>query len=66
MIELADVLEARERVAATARQTPLDYSHTFSSMTGADVHLKLETFQRTGSFKIRGATNKIEIGRAHV
>jgi threonine dehydratase len=59
MIELADVLDARERVAATARHTPLDYSHTFSSMTGADVHLKLETFQRTGSFKIRGATNKI-------
>ncbi|ELZ28819.1 threonine dehydratase [Halosimplex carlsbadense 2-9-1] len=59
MIELADVLDARERVAATARHTPLDYSHTFSSMTGADIHLKLETFQRTGSFKIRGATNKI-------
>ncbi|WP_436930099.1 threonine ammonia-lyase [Halosimplex halobium] len=59
MIELADVLDARERVAATARHTPLDYSHTFSAMTGADVHLKLETFQRTGSFKIRGATNKI-------
>jgi threonine dehydratase len=59
MIELADVLDARERVAATARHTPLDYSHTFSAMTGADVHLKLETFQRTGSFKIRGATNRI-------
>ncbi|MFC7140940.1 threonine ammonia-lyase [Halosimplex aquaticum] len=59
MIELADVLDARERVAETARHTPLDYSHTFSAMTGADVHMKLETFQRTGSFKIRGATNKI-------
>ncbi|MFC7196951.1 threonine ammonia-lyase [Halosimplex aquaticum] len=59
MIELADVLGARERVAETARHTPLDYSHTFSAMTGADVHMKLETFQRTGSFKIRGATNKI-------
>ncbi|WP_459193448.1 threonine ammonia-lyase [Halosimplex sp. J119] len=59
MIELADVLDARERVAETARHTPIDYSHTFSAMTGADVHLKLETFQRTGSFKIRGATNKI-------
>jgi len=46
-------------VAATARHTPLDYSHTFSAMTGADVHLKLELFQRTGSFKIRGATNRI-------
>ena len=59
MIDLDDVLAARERVAQTARHTPLDYSHTFSSMTGADVHLKLETFQRTGSFKIRGATNRI-------
>ncbi|PSP33559.1 threonine ammonia-lyase [Halobacteriales archaeon QH_10_67_22] len=59
MIDLDDVLAASERVAATARHTPLDYSHTFSAMTGADVHLKLETFQRTGSFKIRGATNRI-------
>jgi threonine dehydratase len=59
MIDLDDVLAARERVAETARHTPLDYSHTFSAMTGADVHLKLETFQRTGSFKIRGATNRI-------
>jgi threonine dehydratase len=60
MIELADVLEARERVAETARTTPLDYSHTYSNMTGAEVHLKLENFQRTGSFKIRGATNRIK------
>src|SRR6056297_4070349 len=59
MIELSDVLDARVRVEETARRTPLDYSHTFSDMTGADVHLKLETFQRTGSFKIRGATNRI-------
>jgi threonine dehydratase len=59
MLDLEDVLAARERVAETARHTPLDYSHTFSAMTGAEVHLKLETFQRTGSFKIRGATNRI-------
>ncbi|MFB6163724.1 MAG: threonine ammonia-lyase [Haloarculaceae archaeon] len=59
MLELADVLAAQDRVAETSRHTPLDYSHTFSAMTGADVHLKLETFQRTGSFKIRGATNRI-------
>ncbi|USZ66722.1 threonine ammonia-lyase [Halorussus salilacus] len=59
MLELADVLDARVRVEETARRTPLDYSHTFSDMTGAEVHLKLETFQRTGSFKIRGATNRI-------
>jgi threonine dehydratase len=59
MLELSDVLAARDRVAETSRHTPLDYSHTFSAMTGADVHLKLETFQRTGAFKIRGATNRI-------
>jgi threonine dehydratase len=60
MIELADVRDARERVSATARHTPLDYSHTYSKMTGAEVYLKLENFQRTGSFKIRGATNRIK------
>ena len=59
MLELADVLAARDRVAETARETPLEYSNTYSTWTGADVHLKLENFQRTGSFKIRGATNKI-------
>jgi len=59
MLAFEDVLAARDRVAETARHTPLDYSHTFSAMTGADVHLKLELFQRTGAFKIRGATNRI-------
>jgi len=59
MLSLSDVLEARDRVRETARHTPLEGSHTFSEMTGADVHLKLENFQRTGAFKIRGATNRI-------
>ncbi|GGN99977.1 MULTISPECIES: threonine ammonia-lyase [Haloarcula] len=59
MLTFEDVLAAQDRVAETARHTPLDYSHTFSAMTGADIHLKLELFQRTGSFKIRGATNRI-------
>ena len=59
MIELADVESAVDRVRETSRRTPIDYSHTFSDMTGADVHLKMENFQRTGSFKIRGATNRI-------
>jgi threonine dehydratase len=59
MIELEDVEGARERVAETARQTPLVYSYSFSSLTGAEVHLKQEMLQRTGAFKIRGATNRI-------
>jgi threonine dehydratase len=59
MLSLDDVLAARDRVAKTTRHTPLEYSHTFSAMTGADIHLKLELFQRTGAFKLRGATNRI-------
>ncbi|ELY65603.1 threonine ammonia-lyase [Natronococcus jeotgali] len=59
MLQLSDILEAKERVRDTSRWTPLQYSHTYSSITGADVHLKLENSQRTGAFKIRGATNRI-------
>lgn len=59
MIELADVLDARDRVSAVARHTPLEYSHMFSKMIGAEIHLKQEIFQRTGAFKIRGAANRI-------
>ena len=59
MLSLEDVVAARERVSSVARRTPLEYSHTFSDATGAAVHLKQEAFQRTGSFKIRGAANRI-------
>ncbi|RAW43957.1 threonine ammonia-lyase [Halorubrum sp. 48-1-W] len=59
MLSVADIEAARERVDGVARHTPLERSRTFSEMTGADVHLKLENFQRTGAFKIRGATNRI-------
>jgi threonine dehydratase len=59
MLDLDSIYAARERVAETTRRTPLERSYALSRMTGADVHLKLETFQRTGSFKLRGATNRI-------
>lgn len=60
MLSLDDVLAARDRVDSVARHTPLEYSETFSQMTDAEVHLKLENNQRTGSFKIRGAANRID------
>ena len=60
MLDYDDVLEAAERVEGVARRTPLTPSHAFSELTGADVRLKLENNQRTGAFKIRGATNRIE------
>ncbi len=57
---LADVEAARERLTGKGvRVTPLYASETFGRMTGRPVHLKAETLQRTGSFKIRGAVNKI-------
>ncbi|GGL28516.1 threonine ammonia-lyase [Halarchaeum grantii] len=59
MLELEDVREAEAAVREVARHTPLDHSYTFSSMTGTEVHLKLENAQRTGSFKVRGAANRI-------
>lgn len=59
MLSLADVEAAQERVDVVARRTPLEYSHSFSEMTGANIQPKFENFQRTGSFKIRGAMNRI-------
>jgi threonine dehydratase len=56
---LADIEAARERVAGVARETPLFSSDTLSRLTGREVSLKAENLQRTGSFKIRGAYNKI-------
>ena len=61
MLDIEDVRAARERISDVVRETPLDRSFAFSERTGADVHLKLENFQRTGAFKIRGALNKVRL-----
>jgi threonine dehydratase len=58
-IGLAEIEAARARVAGVARETPVMRSATLSRMTGRDVFLKAENLQRTGSFKIRGAVNRI-------
>jgi threonine dehydratase len=57
---LRDIEEARRRLDGVVRVTPVYGSETFSNLTGRDVQLKAENLQRTGSFKIRGAINKIE------
>ena len=59
-----DLLPARSVIAAKEigghiRETPLDYSPYFSELTGASVWMKLENLQHTGSFKLRGAFNKL-------
>jgi threonine dehydratase len=56
---LADIRAARERVRTLARVTPVYSSETLGRRSGRPVFLKAENLQRTGSFKIRGAVNKI-------
>lgn len=55
----ADAVLAANRIAPYIRQTPLEHSPFFSEQTGANVWLKLENLQITGSFKLRGAFNKL-------
>lgn len=55
----ADVQRARERLAGVARLTPVVRSATCSRLAGRDVWLKAENLQRTGSFKVRGAVNRL-------
>lgn len=64
MISYEDILKAREKMAGVVHTTPLDYSKTFSELSGNDVFLKLENLQKTGSFKVRGSYNKmISLGK---
>ncbi|HEX3806285.1 MAG TPA: threonine ammonia-lyase [Gaiellaceae bacterium] len=56
---LADIEAARARLAGRARETPVYGSETFGRIAGTRVWLKAENLQRTGSFKIRGAVNKL-------
>ncbi|TCT01003.1 threonine/serine dehydratase [Aquabacter spiritensis] len=55
----ADIDAAAERLRGTAVRTPLLTSPVLDAVTGARVFLKPETLQRTGSFKFRGAYNRL-------
>jgi threonine dehydratase len=59
VITLDDILSARPRIAPYVRTTPLESSRTLSRDLGTHVYLKFELFQRTGSFKPRGAFNQV-------
>ena len=54
-----EVLEAFERINKFIRETPLEYSPLLSQLGDCNVFLKLENLQITGSFKLRGAMNKL-------
>jgi len=66
MVSCSDIRRAADLINDHIIRTPLVYSPTFSDMSGVNVYLKLETLQRAGSFKIRGAMNKVLLHKAEI
>lgn len=60
MVQLQDILDARSIIHGRVLRTPLLSSTTLGTLTGSDAWLKAENLQKTGSFKVRGALNRIE------
>jgi threonine dehydratase len=58
-VTLHDIYKARQRIAALVSRTPVISSPLLAERVGASVYLKAENLQKTGSFKIRGATNEM-------
>ena len=58
-VTLEHIRAARERIAGKVERTPTVLSSSLSEQLGAQVHLKLEHRQTTGSFKLRGASNAV-------
>ncbi len=58
-ITIDDIRAAHARIRGLAAETPLKPSYTLSERVGRPVHLKLETTQPTGAFKLRGAANAV-------
>jgi threonine dehydratase len=56
---MIDAYLARQRITSIAKRTPLIHSPALTERVGGSVHLKLESLQETGSFKIRGAANRM-------
>jgi threonine dehydratase len=59
LVGLPEIEDARRVLQGVAVETPLDRSRALSEHAGGDVFIKCENLQRTGSFKIRGAYNRI-------
>ena len=59
MVDVKDIRTAADTIHPYVHRTPLIYSSSFSRMTGAEVYLKAENLQKTGSFKVRGAFNRM-------
>lgn len=58
-VTLKSIEEARETLKGVAKKTPMIESPVLGAKVGGEVYFKYENLQKTGSFKIRGAVNKI-------
>lgn len=58
-MKIDDIRQAANRIKSYIKRTPLEHSHSLSQHLGTNVFVKLELFQKTGSFKPRGAFNKL-------
>jgi len=58
-MDIAAVKQAQQRIKPYVKRTTLEHSETLSKYLGTNVFVKYELFQRTGSFKVRGAFNKL-------
>lgn len=61
MITVEQIKEARERISSIIHETPIFESTLLTKLCGNNIYIKGEHLQKTGSFKIRGATNKVKI-----
>ena len=59
MVTVQSIAAAASRIASSIYESPLVHSRTLSRLTGNTIFLKLENLQMTGSFKERGALNRI-------
>src|SRR6516162_7011939 len=59
MFNLEMICQAQHRIRSLVHRTPMIHSQTLSNHLGTQVHVKLECLQKTGSFKPRGAFNKM-------
>jgi len=59
MLTIKDIRRAYSKIKKFIHKTSILYSDSFSRLTGAKVYIKTENFQKTGSFKVRGAFNKL-------
>lgn len=60
-MQISDFEKAANRLRDVIHLNPISSSQTFSQLSGAELYLKCENLQKTGSFKVRGAYNKISL-----